>query len=88
MSSAICFNSDQSKTLWLGKELKECFSVFSGCDFDHDYSLPSNLSVETTILNFMKIADRKFSKWVENTVGKGEISPFPHCIQKTYTADT
>ena len=37
---------------------------------------------------------RKFSKWVENTVGKGEIAryeqfiPFPQCFQKTCTADT
>ena len=37
--------------------------------------------------------DRKFSKWVENTVGKGEIACyeqfllFPRCFQKTYTAD-
>ena len=37
---------------------------------------------------------RKISKWVENTVGKGEIVPyeqfllFPQCFQKTYTADT
>ena len=38
--------------------------------------------------------DRKFSKRVENTVGKGEIARdeqfllFPQCFQKTYTADT
>ena len=37
---------------------------------------------------------RKFSKWVENTVGKGEIARyeqflrFPQCFRKTYTADT
>ena len=37
---------------------------------------------------------RKFSKWVENTVGKGEIAHyeqfllFPQCFQRTYTADT
>ena len=38
---------------------------------------------------------RKFFKWVENTVGKGEIARneqfllFPQCFQKTYnTADT
>ena len=36
---------------------------------------------------------RKFSKWVENTVGKGEIAHyeqfllFPQCFQKTCTAD-
>ena len=37
---------------------------------------------------------RKFSKQVENTVGKGEIDCyeqfllFPQCFQKTCTADT
>ena len=37
---------------------------------------------------------RKFSKWVENTGGKGEIARyeqfllFPQCFQKTCTADT
>ena len=36
---------------------------------------------------------RKFSKWVENTVGKGEIAHYeqcllcPQCFQKTCTAD-
>ena len=37
---------------------------------------------------------RKVSKWVENTVGKGEIARyeqfllFPQCFLKPYTADT
>ena len=37
---------------------------------------------------------RKFSEWVENNVGKGEIVHyeqfllFPQCFQKIYTADT
>ena len=37
--------------------------------------------------------DRNFSKWVEHTVGKGEIARdeqfllFPQCFQKTCTAD-
>ena len=37
---------------------------------------------------------RKLSKWVENTVGKGEIACyeefllFPHCFQETCTAET
>ena len=44
----------------------------------------------TTILDLMKMAE-KFSKWVENTVGKGEIARyeqfllFPLCFQKTCT---
>ena len=38
--------------------------------------------------------DRKFSKWVENTVEKGETACyeqfllFPQCFQKTCSADT
>ena len=38
--------------------------------------------------------DRKFSKWVENTVGKGEIARYeqffllPQCFQRTCIADT
>ena len=37
--------------------------------------------------------ERKFFKWVENTVGKGEIARyeqfflFPQCFQKTCTED-
>ena len=37
---------------------------------------------------------RTFLKWVENTMGKGEIARkeqfllFPQCFQKTYTTDT
>ena len=37
---------------------------------------------------------RGFSKWIENTVGKGEIARyeqfllFPQCFQNTCTADT
>ena len=37
---------------------------------------------------------RKFSIWIENTVGKGEITHyeqfllFPQCFQKTCIADT
>ena len=38
--------------------------------------------------------DRKFSKWVEKTAGKGEIARykqfllFPQCFQKTCTANS
>ena len=37
---------------------------------------------------------RKFSQWVENSLGKGEIAPceqfllFPHCFPMTCTTDT
>ena len=52
-----------------------------------------------TILNFMKIVkfyenSGKFSKWIENTVWKGEIAHyeqfllFAQCFQKIFTADT
>ena len=55
------------------------------------------------LLNLKEFADhnfkfdehgRKFSKWVENTVEKGEITRheefllWPLCFQKTYIADT
>ena len=36
---------------------------------------------------------RKFSKWLKNAVGKGEIAGYeqfllcPQCFQKTYTVD-
>ena len=39
-------------------------------------------------------SDRMFSKWVEYSLGKGEIAwyeqflLFPQCFQKTFTADT
>ena len=41
--------------------------------------------------NLMKM--KKFSKWIENTTGKGDIAYleqfllFPHCFQKTFSAD-
>ena len=58
------------------------------------------------ILDFSKLKDftedifkydengRKFTKWVENNMGKGEIARykqfllFPQCFQKACTADT
>ena len=49
-------------------------------------------SLQTTILNLMKM-EESCPKWVENTVGKGEIAHdeqflLPQCFQKTYAADT
>ena len=59
-----------------------------------------------TILDFSKLKEfaddnfkfddngRKISKWIENTVEKGEVAPyeqfllFAHCFQKTCTAYT
>ena len=49
---------------------------------------------ELTDDNFKFDEYGKISKWVENTVGKGEIAHyeqfllFPQCFQKTCTADT
>ena len=46
-----------------------------------------------TVSNLMKMAESP-SKWIENTMGKGEIARyeqfllFPLCFQKTCTADT
>ena len=43
--------------------------------------------------NNFNVNGRKLSKWVENTVGKGEIARyeqfliFPQCFQKTCTED-
>ena len=43
---------------------------------------------------FIRWRCRKFSNWVENTMGKGEIAHyeqfllFPQCFQKNYTTDT
>ena len=51
-----------------------------------NFRLVQTESLQTTILNFMKIAES--SKWIENTVGKGEIARyeqfllFPLCFQK------
>ena len=54
-------------------------------------------SLQTTIDLAIKVFDKngnKFSKSVENTVGKGEIDLnerfllFPHCFQMTSSADT
>ena len=57
--------------------------------------LDSSKSKEFADDNFkFDVNSRKFSKQVENTVGKGEIARyeqfllFPQCFQKTFTADT
>ena len=52
-------------------------------------------NLQMTILNLKNMAyGREFSKWVENTVGKGEIAHYeqfllyPQCFQKACIADT
>ena len=62
--------------------------------FKHDKFYSSKLKKEFADDNFKFDKDgRKFSKWVENTDGKGEIARneqillFPQCFEKTCTAD-
>ena len=73
--------------------------------FFHFWKVQLTLS-QTTILDSSKLKEvaddnfkfiknsRKFSKWVENNVGKGEIAHneqyllFPQCFQKTCTPDS
>ena len=58
-----------------------------------NFTLFQTESLQTTIFKLVE-NDRKFSKWVENTGGKGEIARykqfllFPWCFQKPCTADT
>ena len=65
------------------------------------YPLPKRRILDPSKLNefaddYFKLDKngRKFSKWLENTAGKGEIASykqfllFPLCFQKTCTADT
>ena len=60
---------------------------------DKFQTLPNWKSLQTTIFKFDENV-AKFSKMVEDTVGKGEIARyeqfllFPQCFQKTCTADT
>ena len=56
--------------------------------------LGKKLVLESPFIHYFDENSRKFSKRVENTVGKGEIARyeqfllFPQCFQKTCTADT
>ena len=65
------------------------------------YTFPKRQNLDSSKLK--EVADdnfkfdengNKFSKWVENAVGKGEIARneqfllFPQCFQKTCNADT
>ena len=70
-----------SPALWKKKPKRQILDSSKMKDFADDY------------FKFDKIG-RKFAKWVENTVEKGEIARykqflrFPQCFQKTCTADT
>ena len=59
-----------------------------------DRTFDSSILKELADNNFkFDKSERKFSKWVENTVGKGEIAHyeqfllFTQCFQKTCTVD-
>ena len=76
------------------------------CRSESDTEVQSKPFLKRSILDLSKLKEiandnfkvddygTKFSKRVENTVGKGEIARYeqfllsPHCFQKTYTADT
>ena len=58
-----------------------------------NYKLLKNLNLFRDNFKFDENG-KKFSKWVENTVGKGEIARheqfllLPQCFQKTCTSNT
>ena len=83
MSSAICFNLDQSKILLSVNGLNQ--SLFQGTQsvtkktktFPKRHILDSSKLKEFADDNFKFDGNgRKFSKRVENTVGKGEIARY------------
>ena len=75
-----------------GKE--NCYITFLTLSQTTNFRLfQTERGLQTSFSNLIEMA-AKFSKWIENTVGKGEIAPyeqfllFPQCFQKTCTADT
>ena len=104
------FNLDRSTILPLGKKSKEPkYSKYCNHNQDPPsiiiqfpfLTLSQTISFrrfrtkEFTEDNFeFDENDRKFSKWVENTEGKGEIARYKQlflftlCFQKTFTTDT
>ena len=85
MSSATCFNLDQSRILSSGNGLT-LSQTANFIPFQTEVLADDNYKFHEN--------GRKLSKWVENTDGKGEIVHyvqfllFPQCFQKTSTADT
>ena len=73
--------------------LPNIFYNFNRFPNDKFWTRPNWRSLQTTISNLMKMVENS-SKWVENTVGKGEIARceqfllFQQCFQKTCAADT
>ena len=87
MSSAICFNLDQSKILSSDNGLNSLLQ-------EHGLTLPNS---EFADKNFIFGENgRKVSQWLENTTGKGEIAhllitsnfPFFHCVFKRLLLQT
>ena len=80
--SAICFNLDQSKNLSFGKELTH-YQTTNFRLFQTQRVCRRQFQIDEN--------GRKLSKWVENTVGKGEIARyeqfllFPQCFQKAFS---
>ena len=92
LSSADAFKLDQSTILSFGEELN--IATVSSNPLPNDKFFDSSKLREFVHDNFnFDENERKFSKWVENTVGIGEIARyeqcllFPQCFQKTFTAD-
>ena len=84
--SANALNLDQSKNLSFGKRVNQ---------FPKQQILDSSNLKQFADYNFKFDENgKKFSKSVENTVGKGEIACyeqfllFPQCFQNTLSADT
>ena len=82
-----------SEKMLSGLDLFEIL-MFVNC-FPNNKFLDSSKSKEFADDNFkFDENDRKYSKWVENSVGKGEIARygqfllFSHGFQKTCAADT
>ena len=66
MSSAICFTLDQTKMLSSGNGLYKFYSKNTNSYFKLKEFADDNFKFHTN--------ERKLSKQVENTVGKGEIA--------------
>ena len=76
-----------------GTFLSQCYHIFQPFPKRHILDSSKLKEFEDNNLKFDENS-REFSKWVENTVEKGEIARyeqfllFPQCFQKTCTADT
>ena len=93
MASAVCFNLDHSKNLSSGNEL--CLSISRPLPFLKQQILHS-FKLKDFADEYFKFDEngRKYSKWVENIVGKGEIAHYeqfhllPLCFLKRLVLQT